>query len=553
MKFDHVCIESLAVALPEEVWTSAQIEEIVENLNGAEIVGYLPALSTYQIEFPLGLCNMSLLQQRVDAFYASSELIEEVALEPITTINSDLTSTPNDSSYSAQGNMRAVHAQGAWLISQGSIIIGNVDTGVDYNHTELPLTTKVIKGKDTVSGDSDPYDTDGHGTHTSGIMAALSNNANGVAGVSWSSKILAVRGLGGTVTQMAAGIQYAADQGAKIINISGGSDSNQTVLSNAITYAYGKGSLVFASTGGGSKSSPRYPAYYSQAVAVTGTTDSDAKTTGRFGTWVDMAAPSENVISTDLGGGYRIRTGTSQAAALAAGAAAVISSMNPSWTITQVRNRLEKTCKPLPAEWQYGKGRVDLLEAVFNGNFELGNMEEWTATGTCSIVSSVAGILPPTDGGKYMAFCSTGPGDSLSETLLENEIIVNRDVDAVTVSFDYNIMTEEFPEWVDNIYDDSVSATLVKPDATETDVMLVTINDLGFDDPEDPDDGFLSDLPGFDLNTVSGDTTVGASGWRTASVQVPIVNGTGRFKVTVSDFGDALVDTAVLIDRVRFE
>lgn len=526
--------------------SSDDIREVLEGINGVEILGYLPTLEVFQIGINPATCDVPTIQGIVDSIKASSPLVKVAQVEPITTPDSWL----DDPNYVSQNNMKVIRANEAWYISQGSILIGDIDTGCDYNHSELPKDTKIINGKDFVANDSDSMDGDGHGTHTAGILGALTNNNNGVAGVSWSSKILATRGMGGTVTQMASAIQYAADQGAKVLNISGGTDVNTTSLENACKYAnQTKGSLIFAAAGGASGTGTqksRYPASYVYVVGVASTNDDDTKaSTSRWGEWVDLSAPGVNILSTNLGGGYSTRTGTSQASALAAGAAAVVWSMNPSMSSTQVMNRLQFSGKLLDPTLGLGKSRVDLFEAIFDGNGDLKgtdgtpDMAEWTSTGTCTKMSSLGSITP--NSGGLMLYCSTGPADGLTDTFLTNNVTFTENLSSVTVSFDYNIVSEEYPEWVSNIFNDYLEAYTVDKDGNETQIDLISVNDIG-------NTGFAPITYDFS----GGDATMGASGWRTATATIPLVKGTGSWKLRVSDEADALYDTAVLLDRVRF-
>jgi thermitase len=146
-----------------------------------------------------------------------------------------------------------VRADEAWLVAKGKVTIAIVDTGVDYNHEDIK--NKVSKGKDFVGGDDDPMDTHGHGTHVAGIAAAEANNNLGVAGIAWDSKILAVRGIGGSHTAMASAIKYAAKT-AKIINYSGGGSDSKT-KHKAVKYVVNtkKRLLVSASGNDGNRQS----------------------------------------------------------------------------------------------------------------------------------------------------------------------------------------------------------------------------------------------------------------------------------------------------------
>jgi hypothetical protein len=227
-----------------------------------------------------------------------------------------------------------------------------VDTGVDYNHPDL--MGKVTKGPDYVDGDLDPMDTTGHGTHVAGIIAATNNNNLGIAGVSGKSAILAIRvGTGSIPTfAAAAGIVYAADAvGVKVMNLSWGGSFENAIIKDAVAYAVGKGILVVASAGNSDTTSPKYPASYPEVLSV-GATDLDWDTYpyddvkaefSSYGDTVDIAAPGVDILSTTPVAGstfyspsYDWSSGTSMAAPLVAGAAALVRGKWTTMTAQQV-------------------------------------------------------------------------------------------------------------------------------------------------------------------------------------------------------------------------
>jgi thermitase len=216
-------------------------------------------------------------------------------------------------------------------------VVAVLDTGVDYTHPDL--AGKIIKGKDFVNDDTDPMDDHGHGTHVAGVIAALTNNAYGMAGISWNGKILAVKVLDfkgfGDVFAIAKGITYAADNpSVKVINMSlGGGFSS--IEYDAVMYAVvDKKKLLVASAGNDNSSTPSYPAGFSipftgkvLAVAAHGT-DHCRASFSNYGTWVSISAPGVNILSTvppllEYGGDFILMSGTSMAAPHVAGAAAV--------------------------------------------------------------------------------------------------------------------------------------------------------------------------------------------------------------------------------------
>lgn len=258
-----------------------------------------------------------------------------------------------------------------------------IDSGIDYTHPDL--AGKVFLGRDTYSGDDDPMDENGHGTQVAGVAAAITNNAVGIAGVSPLSNLLAVRVLGptatGTFAQIAQGITWANNnavaslcggQEPKIYFIGFGSTTNSLAIANAIATAKTMGRLIIAGAGSSNTSTKFYPAADPNVLAVGATETNDRRTiTSNYGTttspWVDIAAPGDQIMTTQRGGLYESKTGTVLSAAIVAGVAARVWAQYPTFTADQVRDRLISTGDPtvgFPAPLK----RVNLLAALGGGN-----------------------------------------------------------------------------------------------------------------------------------------------------------------------------------------
>jgi thermitase len=278
--------------------------------------------------------------------------------------------TPNDTYFSngVQWAPQKVSAQSAWDITKGSssVKVAIVDTGVDYNHPDL--AGKVVKGYDYVDDDTDPMDLNNHGTHCAGIAAAVTNNAKGIAGMAPNVSVLAVRVLdangSGSLDDVANGIYYAVDNGAKVVSLSLGGTSGATSLQNAVNYAASKGVVVVAAAGNESTSAPSYPGYYSNAIAVAATDTNDTLASfSNYGSWVDVAAPGVDIASTVRNGGYAYMSGTSMATPLVAGIAGLLASQGR--TAANIRAAIENTADPVSGTGTYfSKGRVNAADAV---------------------------------------------------------------------------------------------------------------------------------------------------------------------------------------------
>ncbi|HEY3365894.1 MAG TPA: S8 family serine peptidase [Symbiobacteriaceae bacterium] len=281
------------------------------------------------------------------------------------------TFTPNDPGYSQQWGWGKIQAPAAWDVTMGSasVVIAGVDTGVQLNHPDL--AAKIVAGYDYVSGDTVPDDGNGHGTHTAGTFAAITNNSTGGAGMCPNCSIMPVRVLdntgSGTLTNVANGITWAADHGAKVINLSlGGSGS--TTLQNAVDYAWNLGVFLACAAGndGTSSTANAYPGAYTNCFAVASTNSSDAKSSfSNYGTWVEAAAPGESIYSTWTGSGYNTISGTSMATPHVAGLAGLLSSQG--LTNAQIRDRICTTADQISGTGTYWTcGRINAYAAVNN-------------------------------------------------------------------------------------------------------------------------------------------------------------------------------------------
>ena len=276
---------------------------------------------------------------------------------------------PNDPSFPSQYGLTAIRAPQGWDLSSGSssVTIAFMDSGVDLAHPEL--AGKIVPGYDFVNNDNVPQDDYGHGTHVAGIAAALGNNGLGIAGVSWGARIMPVKVLdssgGGSVSGLAAGIVWAADHGAQIINMSLGTLSYSQVLQDAVTYADGNGILMTAASGNTNSNVVLYPARFPQVMAVAATDASNQRASfSNYGPEIDIAAPGDNILSL-LPGGYGILSGTSMATSYVSGLAAILFGYtnNP----TAVRDDLEATAldiSPPGADIYTGAGLIQMDAAI---------------------------------------------------------------------------------------------------------------------------------------------------------------------------------------------
>jgi subtilisin family serine protease len=274
---------------------------------------------------------------------------------------------PNDYYFSFQWHLSKIGAPDAWGISVGSsnVTVAVLDSGVDSSHPDL--AGKLLSGWNFYNGNGDTSDVTGHGTAVAGVAAAATNNTVGVAGVGWKCLILPVRVTDengyASYSLLSKGLVYAADRGARVAVVSF-QIFNGSALTSAAKYFMDKGGLVFAAGG----NTGQFENYTDNPyiVSVSGTT-SDDKSWGSYGPYIDLSAPCSAIYTTIKGGGYGNVGGTSFSAPIAAGVAALIFSVNPSLTPSQVEQILEATAVDLgdPGyDIYYGWGRVDAYAAL---------------------------------------------------------------------------------------------------------------------------------------------------------------------------------------------
>jgi len=277
------------------------------------------------------------------------------------------TQNPNDPGYSNEWGLEKIKCVAGWAISPGSsdVIVAVVDTGVDLDHPDLQ--SKLVTGYDFANYDAIPDDDNGHGTHVAGTIAAITNNYLGVAGVAPECRIMPIKALGangsGYYSDIADGIRFAADNGAKVVSLSLAGTSSSYTMQAAVDYAISKGVLVVAAAGNNGSTTMMYPGAYEPVLCVGATDSADARASwSNYGTWVDVAAPGVNIYSTTLGGGYGYMSGTSMATPHAAGLAALCYSyLGSSATPSIVRTGLESGLDPV-GDWI--QGRINVLKTL---------------------------------------------------------------------------------------------------------------------------------------------------------------------------------------------
>jgi thermitase len=277
--------------------------------------------------------------------------------------------TPNDPRFPDAWHLERIGAAGAWGRAKANgIVLAVLDTGIEASHPDL--SDRLLRGYNAVDGSSDTSPVHSHGTRIAGIAAAATDNATGVAAVAWDAMILPVRvsnrsdGVA-SLSDIARGLSWAADNGAHVANISY-NVSHSLTIGNAAQYMRNKGGVVVVAAG----NSGADPGYSDNPymISVSGTTSSDSLASwSSYGDYVNLSAPGASILTTTTGGGYASVSGTSAASPVAAGVAALVMSANGSLKPADVEQVLFETADDLGAAgWDpyYGWGRVNADRAV---------------------------------------------------------------------------------------------------------------------------------------------------------------------------------------------
>jgi len=355
----------------------------------------------------------------------------------------------------------------AWDVQTGArVVVAVIDTGLDYNHEDIvgnvwsnpgEIPNNGIdddnngfidddKGWDFANNDNDPFDDNLHGTHVSGTIAAVGNNAIGVTGVNWSAQIMPLKFLSangsGTTADAISAIQYAIAMGAAVSNNSWGGGAFSQALYDAIAEAGAAGQLFVAAAGNDSANTdvtPSYPASYDldNIISVAATDDNDLLATfSNYGAVsVDLGAPGVDILSTTppatgggggggrMGGGgapttgtstYTTLSGTSMAAPHVTGAVALILSSNPAASAAEVKNTILSGADLIAAlaGITVSGGRLNAFNAVSGQGISISpntatvvvaDTEQFTASGgqgpyTWSLSDTTVGSIDPASG-----------------------------------------------------------------------------------------------------------------------------------------------------------
>lgn len=356
-------------------------------------------------------------------------------------------SVPNDSLIAEQWALSKINAFQAWDITKGadSVLIGVIDTGIDYLHPDLKNKIYINKGEtgldnngkdkrfngidddgdgfiddymgwdfvdrqgfpfdslggDYLTWDNNPLDENNHGTNIAGIIGAEVNNGIGIAGVAPNLKILNLRAFdpngSGEEDDVAAAILYAIKMGVKVINMSFGDTQFSYILRDVIRYAYSQNVVLIASSGNSNSTLPHYPSGYSEVICVGNSTPEDYRSgDSNYGSTLDLVAPGYGIMTTALKTPYSVVYGTSASAPFVSAAAGLILSLR-SFSPEEVKQILKSTASDIMgAGWDInsGAGRLDLYKALYvlapgKVKFDFPSADYTTKEDTLKITGSV--------------------------------------------------------------------------------------------------------------------------------------------------------------------
>jgi thermitase len=354
----------------------------------------IPAVGLFRVDIPEGSTVEEMLY-----VWNQNALVEHARPDHV----AHIAVTPNDKYFNEQyalantgqaipvpgsptGKASAdISATSAWEETKGdeNIIIAVIDTGVDFDHPDLKNKIIPSGGWDFVNDDSDATDDNGHGTFVAGIAAAETNNSEGIAGVAWNCKLMPVKTMAadgdGFYSDVIAGIIWAYENGADVINLSLGGDYPDPDLEQALLLAFQAGVVVVAASGNDDGAGVLYPAKYDQYVLAVAATDynDERPVWSNYGPEVDVAAPGDAIISTVptwyFGPGslaYGMGDGTSFSSPFVAGMAALIKSEKPWLTQVDIMKIIRYTADDVNAA-EYpgmddfiGYGRINMATAL---------------------------------------------------------------------------------------------------------------------------------------------------------------------------------------------
>ena len=277
---------------------------------------------------------------------------------------------PSDPGYDAQWSLRTIGWDQVYgtVHPTGSSVVAVLDTGVDAGQADL--AGMLVPGTSILAGGDPTVDPNGHGTEMAGIIAAVTNNRRGIAGIGFAGvkvmpvTVLNAEGLGQD-SDIIEGVVWAVDHGADVINMSFSNPGFSDSLQSAIDYAWDHDVVVVAATGNDGSSAPTFPAGDRGVVGVSSTNKSDQlDLSSNHGDDAFLGAPGEGIRTLRAGGGSVTVSGTSAASAEVAASAGLLRAIDPSASNGVIVGRLARSAAAVGTRAETGNGRLDLARAA---------------------------------------------------------------------------------------------------------------------------------------------------------------------------------------------
>ncbi|MFL5755293.1 MAG: S8 family serine peptidase, partial [Chloroflexota bacterium] len=337
--------------------TSASTQSSILAAAGADVSDSIPALRLAFISVATG--STAVFALRADGNVSSVELDRVRTAE----------AAPSDTEYPNQWSLPKIGWDQVNATTPArSAVVALLDTGVDAGQADL--AGQLVAGTSILDGSAGTTDPNGHGTAMAGIIAARTDNGQGIAGVGYGGvKVMPVTVLAsdgtGSDSDIIEGVVYAVDHGADVINMSFSNPGFSSALQAAIDYAWAHDVVVVAATGNDSSTTATFPAGDRGVIGVSNTDQADAlNPSSNYGADTFLGAPGTDIVSLAVGGGTTSVTGTSASSAEVAAAAALLRAVDPAASNGVIVGRLARNADAAGTAAQTGNGRLNLARAI---------------------------------------------------------------------------------------------------------------------------------------------------------------------------------------------
>ena len=426
-------IKSRILVRPKAGLNNTELDKILSQ-HGGRSVRHMRQLNVHIVELPAQASEMGVLKalrSNPHIKFAEPDVVADPAL------------FVNDPYFNGQWHLPKITAPAAWDMRTGAgVTIAILDSGVDASHPDL--AGQLVPGWNTFDNNDNTADVAGHGTLVAGTAGAAGNNSVGVTGVSFGAKIMPIRVTDtagyGYYSTLADGIVWAADNGARVVNMSFlGTSASSTILS-AAQYMRSKGGVVVASAGNTGILESYAPTDYMTLVSATDA-NNNLTSFSSYGAYVDLAAPGTGIQTTVRGGSYASAAGTSFSSPIVAGVYALMISANPSLGAAQLDNAMFSTALDLFTAGKDDKAGWGLV----NANAAVSKAIQATASDSTPPVVSIGS---PTGGTKLNGLASVSVTATDNISIARTELYLNGTLHATenVAPYAFTLDTTKLPD-----------------------------------------------------------------------------------------------------------